>query len=56
MSEEKRISDEKVQGEDKLAEGEERNLVDTPDVEGHLKGMKAPVGDKSGHRSTGRRF
>ena len=56
MSEEKRISDEKVQTEDKLADGEERNLVDTPDVEGHMKKLGAPVGDKSEHKGQRRRF
>ena len=55
MSEEKRITEEQVEAEDKLNQGDESRQVETPDVEGHMVGSAPPVDHKSTHKST-RRF
>jgi hypothetical protein len=55
MSEEKRITEEQVEAEGKLNEGDEKRQGKTPDVEGHIVRVAPPVDHKSTHKSN-RRF
>lgn len=55
MSEEKRVTDEQVEAEGKLNEGDENRQAETPDVEGHIVRVAPTVDHKSTHKST-RRF
>jgi hypothetical protein len=55
MSEEKRITDEQVEAEGKLNQGDEKRQDETPDVEGHIVRTAPPVDHKSTHKSN-RRF
>ena len=55
MSDEKRITDEQVEAEGMLNEGDASRPGETPDVEGHIVRTAPPVDHKSTHKST-RRF
>jgi hypothetical protein len=55
MSEEKRITDEQLEAEGKLKEGDENRQDETPDVEGHVVRTAPAVDHKSTHKSN-RRF
>lgn len=50
MSEEKRITEEQVEAEGKLDQGDENRQAETPDVEGHVVRTAPPVDHKSDRR------